>query len=150
MATPVREAALAAVVVRLRAQMPDVALDRARRGAVDADRERLPRLILRGEDMEADDTQEPGRTHYRIGFSVVAFTRAGSDLELEQALSSLHARIAAALAGWVPDSWNLGDVAEQGAEFVLYDAEDSAKPAGECAARFSILAVTPTGDPTIP
>ena len=150
MATPVREAALAAVAARLRTQLPDVALDRARRGAVDADREPMPRLILRGEDMDADDTQEPGRTHYRISFSIVAFTRAGSDIELEQALSALHARIAAALAGWVPDTTNLGDVAEQGAEFVLYDAEDSAKPAGECIARFSILAVTPTGDPNIP
>ena len=150
MAVPVREAALAAVAARLRAQLPDVALDRARRSAVDTERERLPRVILRAEDIEADDTQEPGRTHYRIGFSVVAFTRAGSDLELEQSLSALHARIVTALAGWVPDSWNLGDVAEQGAEFALYDAEDSAKPAGECVARFSILAVTPTGDPTIP
>lgn len=150
MATPVREAALAAVAARLRTQLPDVALDRARRGAVDADREPMPRMILRGEDMDADDTQEPGRTHYRISFSVVAFARAVSDLAVEQALSLLHARIAAALAGWVPDTTNLGDVAEQGAEFVLYDAEDSAKPAGECIARFSILAVTPTGDPNIP
>jgi hypothetical protein len=149
MATPLREAALAAVAARLRAQMPDVALDRARRSAIDADRERLPRLILRGEDIEADDTQEPGRTHYRIGFAVVAVTRAGSDLDLEQALSSLHARIVAALAGWVPDIWGLGDVAEQGAEFVLYDAEDSAKPAGECVARFSMRAEAPSGSATL-
>jgi hypothetical protein len=149
MATPVREAALAAVAARLRAQLPDVALDRARRGAVDAERERLPRMILRGGDMEVDDTQEPGWTHYRIVFSVVAFARAGSDLDLEQALSSLHARIVAALAGWVPSGSSLGDVTEEGAEFLLYDVEDSAKPAGECVARFSILAVTPTGDPNV-
>jgi len=150
MPTPVREAALAAIAARLPAQMPDVALDRARRSPVDTDVEPLPRMILRGEGIDADDTQEPGRTHYQIGFTVLAISRAGSDLVLEQTLSVLHARIAAALAGWVPNILNLGDVAEQGAEFVLYDAEDSAKPAGECAARFSILAVTPTGDPNIP
>ena len=150
MPTPVREAVLAAVAARLRMQLTDVALDRARRGMVDMDSDRLPRMILRGEGIEADDTQEPGRTHYQIGFTVLAISRAGSDLALEQALSVLHARIAAALAGWVPSSVNLGDVAEQGADFILYDAEDSAKPAGECVARFSILAVTPTGDPNIP
>jgi len=150
MSTPVREAALAAVAARLRAQLPDVTLDRARRGEVDIDVERMPRMILRGEGIDADDTQEPGRTHYRIGFTVLALSRAGSDLDLEQSLSALHARIAAALAGWVPNILNLGDVAEQGAEFVRYDAEDSARPAGECAARFSILAVTPAGDPNIP
>ena len=150
MSTPVREAALAAVAARLRAQLPDVTLDRARRGEVDIDVERMPRMILRGEGIDADDTQEPGRTHYRIGFTVLAISRAGSDLDLEQALSLLHARIVAAIGGWVPSIVGLGDVAEQGAEFVLYDAEDSARPAGECAARFSILAVTPTGDPYIP
>jgi len=150
MSTPVREAALAAVAARLRAQLPDVTLDRARRGEVDIDVERMPRMILRGEGIDADDTQEPGRTHYRIGFTVLAISRAGSDLDLEQALSLLHARIVAAIGGWVPSIVGPGDVAEQGAEFVLYDAEDSARPAGECAARFSILAVTPTGDPNIP
>ena len=149
MPTPVREAALAAVAARLLAQMPDVALDRARRASVDTDNETLPRMILRGEDMDADDTQEPGWTHYRIGFAVVAFARAASDLAVEQALSLLHARIIAVLAGWVPAASGLGDVAEVGAEFALFEAEDSAKPAGECIARFSMLAVTATGDPNI-
>ena len=68
-------------------------------------------------------------------------------LAAEQALSLLHARSVTALAGWTPSTPGLGDVAEQGAEFRLYEAEDSARPAGEFLARFTILAVGPTGGP---
>ena len=59
MPTPVREAALAAIAARLSSQMPDVALDRARRSPVDTDVEPLPRMILRGEGIDADDTGDP-------------------------------------------------------------------------------------------
>jgi hypothetical protein len=73
---------------------------------------------------------------------------AGStDLAAEQALSLLHARTVAALAGLTPATPGLGGIAEQGAEFRLYDAEDSARPAGEFLARFTILAVGPAGGP---
>jgi rhodanese-related sulfurtransferase len=101
----------------------------------------------RGDDVEADDSQEPGRTHYRIGFGVSGFAADATDLATEQALSLLHARTVAALAGWTPATPGLGDVAEQGAEFRLYDAEDSAHPASEFLARFTILAVGPAGGP---
>ena len=144
---PLREAALAAIADRLATALPDVVVERARRAPVDIDAEPLPRLILRGEDWQADDTEEPGRTHYRIGFSVTGFASAATDLAAEQALSLLHARVIEALAGWTPSTPGLGDVAEQSAEFSLYDAEDAARPAGEFLARFSILAIGPRGGP---
>ena len=122
-------------------------MDRSRRAPVDTDAEPLPRLVVRGDDLEADDTQEAGRTHYRIGFGVSGFAAGTTDLAAEQALSLLHARTVAALAAWTPAPPGLGDITEQGAEFRLYDAEDSARPAGEFLARFTILAVGPAGGP---
>ena len=144
---PLREAALAAIADRLTTALPEVVVERARRAPVDVDAETLPRLILRGEDWQADDTEEPGRTHYRIGFSVAGIASATTDLAVEQALSLLHARVVETLAGWTPSTAGLGDVAEQSAEFSLYDAEDSARPAGEFLARFSMLAIAPSGGP---
>jgi hypothetical protein len=96
---PLRQAALAAIAERIIAGLPDVALDRARRAPVDVEVETLPRLVLRGEEIEADDTEEPGRTHYRIGFVVSGFAAGASDLAAEQALSVLHARLVFLLAG---------------------------------------------------
>ena len=144
---PLRKAALAAIADRLATQLPDAAVERARRAPVDTDAETLPRLVVRGDDIEADDTQEPGRPHYRIGFGVSGFAAASTDLAAEQSLSLLHARTVVALAAWTPATSGLGDVAEQGAEFRLYDAEDSARPAGEFLARFTTLAVGPAGGP---
>ncbi len=144
---PLREAALAAIADRLTTSLPDVVVERARRAPVDVDAEILPRLILRGEDWQADDTEEPGRTYYSIGFSVTGFASATIDLAAEQTLSLLHARVVEALAGWTPSTAGLGDVAEQSAEFSLYDAEDSARPAGDFLARFSMLAIAPSGGP---
>jgi hypothetical protein len=146
-AVPLREAALAAIADRLTTQLVDVAVERARRAPVDTDAETLPRLVVRGDDLEADDTHEPGRTHYRLGFGVSGFAAGTTDLAAEQALSLLHARVVAALAGWTSAVPGLGDVAEQGAEFRLTDAEDSAQPAGEFLARFTMLAVSPAGGP---
>lgn len=144
---PLREAALAAIAARLAFSLPDAAVERARRAPVDTDAETLPRLVLRGDDLEADDTAEPSRTHYTIGFAVTGFVAAATDLAAEEALSLLHARVVSALAGWTPTDPGLGDVAERRAEFALYAADESARPAGEFLARFSILAVAPTGSP---
>jgi hypothetical protein len=148
--TPLREAALAAIASRLTTILTDASVERARRAPVDTDRETLPRLVVRGEDWEADTSQEPGQTHWTIGFSVSGFAGAASDLAAEQALSDLHARVVAALAAWTPDTAGLGDVVEQGAEFRLYDADESAKPAGEFIARFSLLAVAASAAPWAP
>jgi hypothetical protein len=148
-ATPLREAALAAIAARLVAMLPDVAVERARRAPVDTSSEALPRLILHGEDWAADTSQEPGITHYTLGFAVTGYLAAGSDLAAEQALSALHARVVAVLCGWTLDASDLGEPVEQGAEFELYDAEDSARPAGEFRARFEMLALAPTGAPYV-
>ena len=150
MSTPLREAALAAIAARLAGQLPDVPLERARRSPVDTDKEPMPRLVLTGTDWEADEAAEPGLTHYSLVFVVAGYARALTDLEIEQALSSLHASIVAARTGWTPPLPGLGEVSELGAEFRLYDTEESRKPAGEFLARFSILAIAPLGSPFIP
>ena len=150
MTTPLREAALAAIAARLVGTLPDVVVERARRAPVDTDTEMLPRLIVRGEDWQADTSQEPGTTHWTIGVSVSGFARGASDLAAEQTLSDLHARVVAALAVWTPDTAGLGDVVEENADLRLYDADESAKPAGEFIARFSLLAVGASAAPWVP
>ncbi len=150
MPTPIREAALAAIAGRLTSELPGVVLERARRAPVDTDKEPLPRLVLTGTDWEADETAEPGSTHYTMGFVVAGYVRDTTDLGVEQGLSDLHALVVAALAGWTPTVDGLGEATEQGAEFRLYDTDESAKPAGELLARFSMLAIAPLGSPFIP
>lgn len=150
MPTPLREAALAAIAARLAAELPDVPLERARRSPVDTDKEPMPRLVLTGTDWEADETAEPGQTDYTLGFVVAGYARATTDLGIEQALSDLHASAVAAIVGWTPAVDGLGEVSELGADFRLYDTEESRKPAGEFLARFSILAIAPLGSPFLP
>ena len=147
MPTALRETALAAIAARLVAQIPTATVERARRAPVDVDKETLPRLVLIGGDLDADESAEPGATHYTLTFSVTGTVRAKTDLLLEQALSDLHAKVAAALAGWEPAADQIGNITEQGAEFTMFDAEDSAVPVGQVAARFSILLIATTGNP---
>jgi hypothetical protein len=147
MPVPVREAAVVAVEARLRAMLPDAVVERARRAPVDPARERVPRLVLTAQGVVPDETQEPGRTHYSIEFEVAGYVRGAADLECEQLLSDLHARIVAALAGWEPGTVGLGDVAEQGAEFAAHAAETGRLPTGEVVARFAIRAETPVASP---
>ena len=150
MPTPIREAALAAIADRLAAELPSVVLERARRAPVDTDKEPLPRLVLTGTDWEADETAEPGSTHYTMGFVVAGYVRDITDLGVEQGLSGLHASVVAAIANWTPAIDGLGEAAEQGAEFRLYDTDESAKPAGEVLARFTMFAIAPLGSPYLP
>ncbi len=150
MPTPIREAALAAIADRLTIELSGVVLERARRAPVDTDKEPLPRLVLTGTDWEADETAEPGSTHYTSGFVVAGYVRDTTDLGVEQGLSDLHASVVGALAGWTPAVDGLGEAAEQGAEFRLYDTDESSKPAGDFLARFSMLAIAPLGSPFIP
>jgi len=150
MSTPIRETALAAIAERLTSELPGVALERARRVPVDTDKEPLPRLVLTGTDWEADETAEPSSTHYSLGFAVAGYVRDATDLGVEQGLSDLHASLIVALAGWTPAIDGLGEVSEQGAEFRLYDTDESAKPGGEVLARFSMLAIVPLGSPYLP
>ena len=150
MPTALREVALAAIADRLSTDLPGVVLERARRAPVDTDKEPLPRMVLTGTDWEADETAEPGSTHYTMGFVVAGYVRDTTDLGVEQGLTDLHALVVAALGGWTPAIDGLGEAAEQGAEFRLYDTDESAKPAGEFLARFTMQAIAPLGAPFIP
>ncbi len=145
---PLREAALAAVAARLTAQIPGAVVERARRSPVDTDVETLPRLVVVAGNVEADEAAEPLLTHYQLAFAVHGYAAGADDLAAEQALSLLHAQVVAALAGWTPAAAGLGDIAERGADIGLFALDDSAKPAGSFEARFSVLAISPTGGPT--
>lgn len=147
MPSPISEVAVAVVVARLAAMLSGVAVERDRRSPVDVAAESLPRVVVRFAGLEADAEQEPGYTHYRLELLAEGYARAGSDAAAWQALAALHASVVAALAGWTPDTPGLGDVTEGAAELRLYDTEESAKPAGEFAARFAMLAHTQTGNP---
>lgn len=149
MPTALREAALAAIATRLTAQIPTATVERARRAPVDVTKEKLPRLVLTGGDLAADESAEPGMTHYTLDFAVTGHATARTDLLLEQALSGLQAKVTAALAGWQPGTDNIGNTTELGAEFVIPDAEESAVPAGMVIARFSILLIAATGNPYV-
>lgn len=147
MPTAIRETALAAIAARLVADIPTATVERARRAPVDTDREPLPRLVLTGTDWAADETGEPLTTHYTLGFAVQGFARATTDLALEQALSALHAAVIAALTAEDFTAAGFVDVTELDADFTLYDTEDSAKPAGDFSARFSLLLTAARGNP---
>jgi hypothetical protein len=143
MPTPLRETALAAIATRLTSQIPTATVERARRAPVDTDTESLPRLVLSGDDWAADETAEPLVVHYTLGFTVSGYVRAASGLAVDQALAALHAATVAALAGWTPGLDGLGEPSEESAEFRVLDADESAKPAGEFTARFSMLCLAP-------
>lgn len=154
MPTPIRETALAAIAARLTAQIPTATVERARRAPVDTDKETLPRLILSGTDWQADETAEPGATHYTMGFAVTGYYRAAAstkaaaaDLSAEQAGTALHALVVAALVGWTPTTDGLGEASEESTEFRLFEAEESEKAAGEFTARFTMLCIAPLGSP---
>lgn len=147
--TPLRTAALEAVTARLAAVLP-VPVERARRAAVDTDREELPRLVVMGEGWTANEAVEPLVTHYTIGFAVMGYAAGDDDQAAEDAVSLLHAQTVAALSAWTPAAAGLGDVSELEAELVLFEAEQSARPAGMFTARFSILATVPSGAPYSP
>ncbi len=149
MPSTIPDAAIAAVMPRLAEQIPTAALERDRRAPIDLDTESLPRLVVTCTGLEPDTGQEPGYTHYTVTLAVTGYAKAGDDTPAAQAVYALHAAVVAALAGWTPDTAGLGDLAEGAADFALYDAEDSADPAGEFTATFTLLAVTATGSPTL-
>jgi hypothetical protein len=141
--TALRETALAAIAARLTAQVPTATVERARVAPVDTDKENLPRLVLESTDWTADETAEPLAVHYTLAFAVTGYVHGRTGLAVEQGLSELQASTVAALSGWAPSASGLGEAAQEGAEFRLYDAEESARPAGEFTARFSMLCIGP-------
>lgn len=147
MTTAIRETALAVIATRLAAQVTSATVERTRRAPVDVDKESLPRLVLTITDWQADETAEFGLVHYTLGFAVTGYATARTNILAEQAMGALHAQTVAALSGWTPSENGLGEPVEEGAEFVLLDAEESAKPVGEFTARFSMLCVAALGSP---
>lgn len=145
--TPMREVATAALAARLTAQLSGVTVERTRRAPVNVDDETLPRVLLTVTEWEADETAEPLIVHYTCGFVVQGWATGATELAADQATIALHAQIVAALAGWTPATAGLGEPSEIGGETRLLDAEDSAKCAGECAARFTMLVLAPLGSP---
>lgn len=144
MPTPIREAVLAAIAARLAAQLTGVTVLRSYRATLDP--RQCPAVVLTGTSMDAEEDVSFGETQWRIGFAVAGYITATTDLGADQALSDLHARVVTALQdhdlgpGFVQS--NIGN-----AQFELYPAEDSAKPAGEFAASFEALAMTPAKSP---
>lgn len=145
--TPLRTAAIDAVVDRLDSQVVDAAVERARRAPVDTDKEDLPRIVVTGGGWTADTSVEPGYTHYAISIIVTGYAGAEDDIAAEDAVTSLHADVVSALAAWTPAAAGLGDMVEADAEFTLFGADESAKPAGMFTANFSMLATVPSGSP---
>ena len=144
MPTPIREAVLAAIAARLTAQLTGVTVLRSYRATLDP--RQCPAVILTGTSMDADEDMSFGETQWRIGFAVAGYITATTDLGADQALSDLHARVVAAL-----QDYDLGPGFVQSnlstAQFELYPAEESAKPAGEFSANFEALAMTPAKSP---
>ena len=149
--TPIRERLIALVAARLEEQIPDIPLERARRALVDVSE--MPRLIVRGGNLSPNDTEAFGETIYAAEVIVIGHVIAdpeadNADLACEQLLSELHARVVAALGGWIPDGDDLNEVMESGiAEFLPYDLDESTEPAGEFVARFEAQSIRPTGHP---
>jgi hypothetical protein len=142
--TPIREAVTAAAHARLAAVLTGVTVERVRRAPPDLSE--LPLVVVAAGDMTADEEQSPGETFWRIGVTVTGHAMGGTDLAAEQALSELHARVVAAMQGH-----DLGagvvDALSDGATFEMLLAEDSDTPAGAFEARFTVLAVAPSGNP---
>lgn len=147
MPTPLRESVLAAVADRLQDMIPGVPVERARRAPVGIDER--PRLVVRGGDAAADESQSPMETFWTFGVSVSGYVAAASDLAAEQALSTLHAQVMEAL-----QAVDLGPASVQPtiglAEMALYDSADSSAPAGQFTIILEALAVAPTAHPYAP
>lgn len=147
--TALRESLIAAIATRL-SGTGGATVERTRITPVNLDTETMPRLIVTGGDWQADETQEPGYTHYTMGFTVTGFVRAGpAALDAEKALHELHAAVVTQLVGWRPSVTGAGSVQEIDAAFDQYQTEQSLQPAGDFAAQFTLLAIASTGNPNV-
>jgi len=151
MPTPVREAAMMAVFDRLSAALPaiysGVVVERARRTPIELRTLAGPLAVLTAGSVESDTTQSPGETFYTIEFEVAVTLPSYEDAEMEADQATFHAAVVAALMPWEPATAGLGEVTEQGADFAIIPAAESARRVVEILCRFSILAITPTGSP---
>ena len=148
--TALRESLTAAIVTRL-SGTGGATIERTRITPINLDTETMPRLVVTAGDWSADETQEPGYTHYTMTFSVTGFVRpvpGPDELDAEKALNALHAAVVTQLVGWRP-SVTGGSIQELGAEFDLYATENSLRPAGDFVAQFTLLAIASTGNPNV-
>lgn len=140
MSATLRDTITDAIIARLRAQLAEVPVERARRAPIDPDAEArgLPLLNVLLTSFEPDAEQELGRTHFLAEFTVAGYATGRTDEEMDRALSALHARTHGALDRWMPDVAGANWCAAAGVEFLAYDADDSARPLGEFTARFRL------------
>lgn len=134
------DAALEAVAERLREVITDVPVETDRRSEP-ADDE-FPLLVVTQEDDEPDNGEILGDTIYHQTIAVSGFHRAfgtqNPETEARRAVNRLRARVVMALL----ESWAFPEPIEQvleaSCETTFYDAEESALPAGEFTARFTL------------
>lgn len=150
MTTTVWDAAMAAVAARLRAQITDVTLDVDRRADVGTATGDRPRLVLTlGSTPAPDLTQDPGAEHHEMEVFVSGYivgARGDTDSEVRIATNTLRARVHAALNGFAEGAvFDVLAVGGEGAQ--LYEAEDSALPAGDFTQPFTVRCITASGQP---
>lgn len=137
------DAAMAAVGDRLAAQITDVPIERDRRAPV-AEVE-LPCLVLTLGNTDQDLGTSVGEAFHSIEINVAGYAAGSTDSAARIALATLRARTVAALNGW--QSGAVFDVQAGAADMALFDADQSARPAGSFTQTFTVLAVTPAGSP---
>lgn len=144
---PLRHVVMEAVEAALVAAFPDIPVERTRRAPVDVAGE-VPRIVVVATTATPDDTQSPGETFWTFGFTVIGYGSGANDGAADYALDEMHARVVATL-----------EVAELGVatvmattglgEFGLYDAQESAEPAGQFSVSFEALAIAPNDSPFV-
>ena len=140
------DAAMAAVGDRLAAQITDVPLYRDRRAAVGE--AEVPCMVLTLSGSEQDLAVAAGEAFHSIEIAVTGYAKGPTDTAARIALSSLRARVIAALDGL--QSGTIFDAQSSGSDLTLFDADQSARPAGSFTQTFSVLATTPAGSPYAP
>ena len=145
------DAALEAVAERLTDAIPEVPVETDRRS--DVPDEDFPRLVVVDEGDEPDHTQSPGETFYRLIIAVTGYARAygteAPDTEARQAVNALRAQVIQALHGYQSPDGVVVDAIEASCDRRIYDADESTLPAGEFTSRWSIVTVTPAGNPWV-
>nr|WP_314076337.1 hypothetical protein [uncultured Roseococcus sp.] len=162
MATNMRTALASAVVARLQAVIPTVAVERGRRAAV-GEGER-PLILVETADATADDEMSPSETFWTLTFTATAFlvasrgagaTGAQADVAAEDALGDMEAAIIAALhaeslstpGGTAPLTCGV-EIA--GSQIDITEAASAAKRLGSVSVDFRAQIVLPVGTTIIP
>jgi hypothetical protein len=130
MPTPLREAAIAAIMAQLVATLPAVPVDRNRRAPPDLVREPLPRLAVLDGDHQVQGSDAHGTVLYRVQVLVLGHVTAASDATLGAAINDLHASTVAALCNQeilVAGEQNIWPQ-EEGMQMIPFAATESETP----------------------